>query len=114
MMCWSNPSPTGVPTPFDSPNPKPIRVLRKIAGYFEAEMRAGRIAKRDAEVLARTFLGSLSHFAFLELIGRNRDELPMPAEMFVRGLVHLLWHGTDPAAPPARSARAAGKEKKKR
>jgi AcrR family transcriptional regulator len=98
MMCWSNPSATGVPTPLDVPNSKPVRILKKLAGYFEAEMSAGRMARRDAEVVARTFIGAIQNFAFLELIDRNHEELPLPAEMFVRGLVHLLWHGVSPDA----------------
>jgi len=107
MMCWSNPAASGIPSHLDGPNPKPIRVLKKLAGFFEAEMQAGRLAKRDAEVVARTFIGSIQHFAFLEILNRNRDELPMPAEMFVRGLVHLIWNGIDPtrSAPPKETSR---------
>ena len=97
MMCWSNPAASGLPAQLTGPSPKPIRVLKKLAAYFAAEMQAGRLARRDAEVVARTFLGSIQHFAFLEIIDRNPDELPMPAEMFVRGLVHLIWNCIDPA-----------------
>ena len=96
MMCWSNPSATGVPTPLDMPNSKPVRILKKLAGYFQAEMNAGRMARRDAEVVARTFIGAIQNFAFLELVDRHHEELPLPAQMFVRSLVHLLWNGVAP------------------
>lgn len=99
MMCWSNPRSTGgsgIPQHLTGPNPAPVLAIKRIAGYFEAEMRLGRIARRDAEVMARSFLGSIQHFAFLEIITQNRDELPMPAEMFIRSLVNLLWNGMRP------------------
>ncbi|MEO6953954.1 MAG: helix-turn-helix domain-containing protein [Polyangia bacterium] len=103
MMCWSNPSSTGLATPLDIPNSKPVRILKKLAGYFEAEMSAGRMARRDAEVVARTFIGAIQNFAFLELLDRNHEELPLPAEMFVRSLVHLLWHGVAPEVTSKKS-----------
>jgi AcrR family transcriptional regulator len=95
MMSWSNPAPNGFPPHFDKPNSKPVQFLRKVAGYFEAEMKKGRIARSDAEVLARNFLGSLWHFAFFETVAVS-DELPMPAEMFLRSLVNMLWNGVRP------------------
>jgi AcrR family transcriptional regulator len=103
MMSWSNPSANGIPAPLDRPNSKPVRVLKKLAGYFEAEMRLGRIARRDPEVVARIFVGGIQQFAFLELITRSHHELPLPDEMFVRGLVNLIWNGihpTEKSAPP--------------
>lgn len=106
MMCWSNPGPTGIPAPLSGPNPKPVKIIKKIAGFFEAEMQKGRMAKRDAEVVARAFVGGIQQFAFLELINRGRDELPLPAEMFIRGLVNLIWNGVRPdAAVPKEGVR---------
>ncbi len=98
MMCWSNPVPGELPPPFQTTNPKPLRVLKAIAGFFEAEMKEGRLARRDAEVMARTYLGGIQQFALLELVSRTRNELPMPAEMFIRGLVNLMWNGVRPDA----------------
>ena len=70
-------------------------------------MRLGRLARRDAEVVARAYVGGIQQFAFLELVTRNRDELPLPAEMFIRGLVNLIWNGVKPdhEAPLKESAR---------
>jgi AcrR family transcriptional regulator len=109
MMMWSNPSTNGLPAHLDVPNSGPVRGLKALAGYFEAEMKKGRMARRDPEVLARTFLGAIQHYAFLDLLDRNRAELPLPAPMFVRGLVHLIWNGVAPGAPPTNGKR--GKER---
>jgi AcrR family transcriptional regulator len=46
---------------------------RKIAAYFEAEIRLGRVAPHDPEVIAFTFLGALHSYAF------NRFMQPIPA-----------------------------------
>ena len=73
-----------------------MRVLKTFASFFEAEMRAGRIRRHDPEVVARAFLGSLSHFVFIETLYRLSDELPLAAEPFVRGLIGLTWVGLEP------------------
>jgi AcrR family transcriptional regulator len=104
MMAWSNPGPTGLPALISGPNPPPVRAIKSIAGYFEAEMRAGRVRRQDPEIVARSFLGSLNHFVFFELLHRDDGALPLAAETYVRGLVSLLWEGIQP--PPA--AQAAG------
>src|SRR4029079_14367326 len=102
MMCWSNPSPSGIPAPLDRPNPKPVQILKTLAGYFEAEMRLCRIARRDPEVVARIFVGGIQQFAFLELITQSRHELPRPEPIFIRGVVNLIWNGIRPGKDPAR------------
>ncbi len=96
MMAWSNPAPNGLPGPLAAPNPPPIRALKLLTGFFEAEMRGGRLRKHDAEIVARTFLGGLNNFVFLEVLYRANNELPLPAETYVRGLVQLLWAGIAP------------------
>jgi AcrR family transcriptional regulator len=96
MMSWSNPSPNGIPAVLAGPNPPPIRALKRLASFFEAEMRAKRFRRHDAEIVARAFLGSLQSYVFFELILKAHDELPLPAEMHVRGVVNLLWNGLAP------------------
>lgn len=93
MMRWSNAEATGC-GPMPS-NPA-LRRIKKLAGYFEAEMRIGRIRRHDPEILARAFAGSLHNFVFLELLAGSQEELPLPAEMYVRGLVRLFWTGAAP------------------
>ncbi len=93
MMAWSNPGPGGLPHPLSGPNPPPIRAMKSLAGFFDGEMRAGRLRRSDPEIVARAFLGSLHTFAFFEIVLRQSGELPMPAETYVRGLVALLLDG---------------------
>src|SRR5262249_44379457 len=56
MMAWSNPTPGGLPEVLAGPNPPPLRLLKRVAAFFEAEMRARRLRRHDPEVLARVFL----------------------------------------------------------
>jgi AcrR family transcriptional regulator len=100
MMAWSNPAPNGLPSLIAGPNPPPVRVVKVLTGYFEAEMRAGRLRRQDPEVVARSFLGSLHHFAFFELLHRADGELPLCDETYVRGLIALLFEGIAPQKIP--------------
>ncbi len=94
MMRWSNADCLGggASTP---PNPA-LQRLRKLAGYFEAEMRLGRMRRHDPEILARVFAGSIQNFVFLEILATSQEELPLPAPTYVRGLVRLFWVGAAP------------------
>jgi AcrR family transcriptional regulator len=105
MMSWSNPGADGLPTPLTMPNPPPLRALRAMAGFFEAEMRAGRLRRHDPEIVARTFLGGMTSYAFFEVLLKAHEQLPLPAETYVRGLVNTLWTGIEPIAP-AKKARS--------
>jgi AcrR family transcriptional regulator len=108
MMAWSNPAPNGLPSVISGPNPPPVRALKHLIGYFEAEMRAGRLKRQDPEVVARAFVGSLVHFVFFEVLQRAEGDLPLAAETYVRGLVSLLWDGIEPQLAPApRKSRSA-------
>lgn len=106
MMSWSNPGPDGLPHVMTGPNPPPVRAMKQLIGYFEAEMRAGRVRRHDPEIVARTFAGSINNFVFFELITRESGELPVGAETFVRGLVSLLWAGLDPRSAPRAAKRS--------
>jgi AcrR family transcriptional regulator len=109
MMAWSNPAPNGLPSIISGPNPPPVRALRHLIGYFEAEMRAGRVQRQDPEVVARAFVGSLNHFVFFEVLQRAEGELPLVAETYVRGLVSLLWGGLGAARAPGAALAPARK-----
>jgi len=104
MMSWSNPGPTGLPDILTQPNPPPLRALRKLGSYFEAEIRLGRLRPFDPEILARIFLGGVQQYVFFELVTRAQHALPMPLPTFLRGLVAVLWDGASPqpADAPAR------------
>ena len=96
MMAWSNPAPNGLPSLIAGPNPPPVRALKLVLGYFEAEMRAGRLRRQDPEVMARVFMGAVNNYVFFELLHNAHGELPMGDETFVRGLVALVWEGCAP------------------
>jgi hypothetical protein len=102
MMTWSNRGEKCAP-PFEGPDSPPLRMLRSFIGFFEREIRAGRIRRHDPEILARTFIGSVQSFAFFELSIGAGDELPLGAETYVRGLVKLLGVGIVPPTTAKRS-----------
>lgn len=109
MMSYANPAPNGLPEPLNQPNPPPLRALRRLTGYFEAEIRLGRLRPVDPEILARMFLGSLQQYVFFDLLFQAQQTLPLPLPTFLRGLVAMLWSGAGPPVPqdtshsPARS-----------
>lgn len=112
MMEWSHKAETdeaGVPRRHPGDGAAPLRMLKRIAGYFEAEMQAGRLRRHDPEIVARTFLGSIQNFVFFELMTRSRDELPLPAETFLRGLVKMLWDGVAPIVEGGGAKAKAGR-----
>jgi AcrR family transcriptional regulator len=96
MLSWSNPTPTGFPEMLSGPNPPPLLVVKALAGFFEAEMRLGRIARHDPEIVARLFLGGIQNFVMLELLARSQEILPLPTETYLRGMVNLLVRGLHP------------------
>jgi AcrR family transcriptional regulator len=101
MMSWSNPQPCSVPI-FDKKRHKFRDVLKALGGYFERQMEAGKLRRMDAEVLARTLLGAVHHFAMTRLSLEEGDGAVMPEGMFVRGLADLLLNGASEtnAVPP--------------
>jgi len=109
MMSYANPAPNGLPELLNQPNPPPLRALRRLTGYFEAEIRLGRLRPVDPEILARIFLGSLQQYVFFDLLFQAHQPLPLPLPTFLRGLVAMLWSGAGPPVPqdtsrfPARS-----------
>ncbi len=91
---------------FEGPGEPPPMVARKrLASYFEAERRLGRIRNVDTDVLGRVFLGSIYNFVALELMLREQDPHPMPVSTYVRGLVDLLLEGALPPGAPPRPLR---------
>lgn len=106
MMSWSNPAPNGLPHAFQGPNPAPVRALKQLIGYFEAEMREGRLRRQDPEIAARAFVGAINHFVFFEVVHHASGELPLAAESYIRGLVDLLWAGISPSPVPVAAPRA--------
>lgn len=103
MMAWSNPGACTTPL-FDRKRSKFREVLKALGGYFEQQMELGKLRRLDAEVLARTFLGAVHHFATTQIVFEAGDGSVIPEGMFVRGLADLLLHGAERTArrPPRR------------
>lgn len=99
MMSYANPTPSGLPEALTQSNPPPLRALRHLSSYFEAEIRLGRLRPVDPELLARVFLGSVQQYVFFELVTRAQHAMPLPLPTFLRGLVDLLWRGAGPEQP---------------
>jgi AcrR family transcriptional regulator len=101
MMAWSNrcfeQKLAGAPSDCCSPQAMPI--LKRLSAFFEAEMRAGRMRRHDPEIVARTFIGSVVNYVYLEMVSGTTDELPLPPEMFMRGFINLLWAGAKAEHP---------------
>jgi AcrR family transcriptional regulator len=109
MMSWSNPQPcTGLS--FDKKRHKFRDVMKALGAYFERQMALGKLRQMDAEVLARTLLGAVHHFALTRVLLEEGDGAVMPEGMFVRGLADLLLNGaTNTAAVPPRHPRFAAR-----
>lgn len=106
MLSWSKSPDRHVAD--NGPDPAPIRSLKAVASYFEAEMNLGRIARHDADVVARTFIGAIWNHVSMELMFDAVARMPLPEATFVRSLVRLLLEGLGPkdTALPAKPHQA--------
>jgi hypothetical protein len=90
-----------LPPHLASPDPPPVRALRKTTEYLRGEMKRGRLRRQDPEVLARALFGGVQNYVFHELIRKGRHKSKKSPRAYVRNLVALLWAG---AAPVRRKA----------
>lgn len=105
MMSWSNP--TACDPTYDDNHAKFRLFLKRLAMFFETQMRDGKLRNMDAEIIARAFLGSIHHYCMTRILtGHHPDAAIIPEGMFARGLVDLLLNGallapetTRPALP---------------
>ena len=104
MMAWSNRSAQGIQDLICEVEPPSFRIIRLLSAYLDGEIRRGRLRRVDAEIAARGLVGSIMEYVMSEILHGATHGLPLPAPMFVRGLVDIFLHGT--AAPvPAPSRR---------
>jgi AcrR family transcriptional regulator len=101
MLAWSNPGRDGVSAICDL-EPPGLRIVRMLAGYVDGEVRLGRIRRVDPEIVARGLVGSIFDYVMTEILHGAPHGLPLPAAMYVRGLVDVFLHGIapTPVAPP--------------
>jgi AcrR family transcriptional regulator len=100
MTTWGNRK-SGLPAILNVQNPPPVRVLKRISAFFEAEMRLGRLRRSDPEILARLLLGSIQNYVFFEMLQHTPEELPIPDETYLKGVINLLWNGAGPTGEDA-------------
>ena len=112
MMSWSNPE-GGLPPLLLGPNPPPLRALKRVAAYFEAVMRRGRMKRHDPEIVARALVGALQNYVFFEVLLRAQEELPLDARAYVKGLVGVLCEGVLPPATKVSAHSSKGKRRSK-
>ena len=94
LMSWSNHFTGGeLPKEFQCAVPPPVRGVRVLTAALEREMRAGRLRRTNAEVVARNFLGSLWHFVFLDHVLRAGAHLPMREVEYVKHTIDFMMHG---------------------
>lgn len=72
--------------------PPPVRTLRSLTNYFDAEMRLGRLRRKDPEIVARAFMASAHSRAMTKMLG-VADYMPMAETTFIRLTVDLLLDG---------------------
>jgi AcrR family transcriptional regulator len=84
------------------PHPIRMRMIRLLSGYFEAEVRIGRLRAVDPEIVARTFLGGIIQYVMSEHVERAADPLPLAATTFSRGMIDVLLRGAIGGARAAR------------
>jgi AcrR family transcriptional regulator len=88
MMSWSNPE-SQLCGPFaDERRQRFRRVVRAMSTFFEVEMDAGRLRRRNPEVLARMLLGSLHHYCVSELVAQDVGGISLTD--FAREIVDVL------------------------
>lgn len=102
MMSWSNPECCGPA----SKSPRYYAVFKRLAGYFERQMDAGKLRRMDAEVITRAFFGSIHHYCMTRTLMPELAAQFMPEGMFLRGLVDLLLNGASPLPERAPSTSA--------
>jgi AcrR family transcriptional regulator len=94
IMSWSNRE--AAQHPLQQENPPPIQAIKRLASYLEAEVHLGRLRMHDPQIMARVFVGSVQNFVLLELLSLTHEELPMSSEVYLRGVIDLMWKGVAP------------------
>lgn len=106
MMSWSNPE-MHLESSLRARAERYRRVVGALREFFAAEMRAGRLAGKSPELLARMLLGSLHHYCMSELLAREVGGLG--AQAFASGVVDvLLASARAPSSGEAADARSEG------
>jgi AcrR family transcriptional regulator len=99
MMQFATGKKVGLPEHILAPGSPPLRALMALAAFVERQIRAGRMRKHEPEIVARMLLGSIQSYVFFEILLRSPERMTLPVEVYLRGLIDVLWSGV---APPAK------------
>ena len=92
MMMWQSPGPSPLEIHKESGAvPPPVRIMRNLTLYLEAERDAQRLAVREPAIVARMVLGSIHNFVFFEIMGFEFDD--KDEATVVAGVVDTLLRG---------------------
>jgi AcrR family transcriptional regulator len=91
LMSWAESrTESGLPKHiFATEKPPPLRALIAVTKYFERQFARGGMKKRNPEIVARILIGSVWHFAFMEVALGSRNTALAPAK-FVKELARML------------------------
>ena len=73
----------------------PNRVVRFLAGYFEAQMDAGVLRRSDPALAARCFMGPLVMFVITRVVFRNREALETDPSAMLESAVDVFLRGLE-------------------
>jgi AcrR family transcriptional regulator len=79
-----------------------IEATRRLSGYFEAEIRLGRLRPVDPEILARAFMAGVTQYILAQHWLNAIESLPLAFPTYARGLIDLLLHGAAVPSSPLR------------
>ena len=88
MLSWSNPESQLCSPRAEQRSERFRRVIHAIRAFFEVEIRAGRLPRKNPEVLARMLLGSLHHFCVSEHVAPGACGSSLTS--FARDVVDVL------------------------
>lgn len=105
MMAWSNPnSEYSLEQLLISKQLGHERPLRFLEAFFAAEIERGRLARVNAQVLTRMFMGTLRDFCLGAIFANN--EARMEPQELARQVVDLILRAARPETPNVSPARA--------
>lgn len=71
-------------------------VLGTVTTYFEGQQAAGRLRAVDAEMITRTFIGSLMAYMILKHIMQDPSTIALSIEKFAAGMTDVVLRGILP------------------
>lgn len=103
MMSWSNPAGDYSLEKMLGRAEGYRRALMAVSRFFETEIRAGRLAAKNPELLARIFMGSLHHYCMTELMLGEEANRHLSPPIFAEGLADVVLRAAGHVPKPIRA-----------